>query len=58
MLEFEGATFQEKLGGTGGKLLEAVQYGMAAGAACVTALGCTQAVCEAKVLELLESQSK
>ena len=48
---------EEKLGSEAG-LFEAVLLGEAAGASCVTALGCTPAVDRGNVSELLEDQSK
>jgi fructokinase len=58
LLELEGASVEEKLGGSETNLFEAVLFGEAAGAVCVTALGCTPAVDPGNVFELLEGQSK
>ena len=57
LLELEGAGLEDKLG-TDADLFDAVIFGAAAGAACVTALGCTPAVDQRNVSELLKSQSK
>lgn len=58
LFELAGASVEEKLGRSETNLFEAVLFGAAAGAACVTALGCTPAVDRRSVSELLESQSK
>jgi fructokinase len=58
LLELEGADVEEKLGESETNLFEAVLFGEAAGASCVTALGCTQAVNQGNVSDLLKSQSK
>jgi len=54
---FAGSTLAEKLGTDDDKLLEAVLYGEAAGAACVTALGCTPAVNAERVTQLMKARS-
>jgi sugar/nucleoside kinase (ribokinase family) len=57
LLEFAGSGIEDKLG-PDSNFLEAICFGKAAGASCVTALGCTPAVNEKNVRQLLDSQSK
>jgi fructokinase len=58
LLALQGMSLAGKLGETDDDLFDAVLLGAAAGAVCVTALGCTPAVDRASVSDLLESQSK
>lgn len=58
LVELEGSTIEDKLGGASSNLFEALLFGAAAGASCATALGCTPAVNEKDVSELFESQSR
>ncbi|MGC1375848.1 MAG: carbohydrate kinase family protein [Anaerolineales bacterium] len=57
LVESDGKWLEEKLG-IETKLLDAIVFGEAAGASCVTALGCTPAVSEENVMRLLDGQSR
>nr|MDO8082109.1 carbohydrate kinase family protein [Candidatus Freyarchaeota archaeon] len=56
LLELKGETLRKELKLDEKQLIEVLAYGEAAGAACVTAVGTTTAVEEAKVAELLKKQ--
>lgn len=58
LLELEGGELHAKLGTTDTDLIEALLFGAAAGAVCVTALGCTPAISQNAVEHLLVAQSE